>query len=224
MSHLQIFCPVTHWFVAARMSSGCTREALWWEFEPRTMVHLDVGALEQTHAGIVVSSKDIVKGSAKGFSILVERDLRARALPQSLQVLLHAVLLLIVEMRLEFDQRLVLERGGKVVGVLLLRQLNETTNHIALGEPGAIAFPTAVMELGSLSASHTVSKLVKTKRRLERYLSSRGQIEEGVKFQEEDLPEGLHSFEPIQPSLRHLRASQPPWKKYIGLQLLTLAC
>ena len=72
-------------------------------------------------------------------------------------------------MRFEFDQRLVLECGRKIVGVLLLRQLNETANDIALAEPRAIAFPTAVMELCPLSASHAVSKLVKSKRRLEGY-------------------------------------------------------
>ena len=103
MSDLQIFCPVTHWFVATRMPSCCTWETLWWEFEPRTVVHLDVGALEQAHAGIVVSSIHIVKGSAKGFSILIKGYLRARALSQGLQVLLHPVLLLIVEMRFKFD-------------------------------------------------------------------------------------------------------------------------
>jgi len=164
--HLQIFCPVTHWFVATRMPSSCAWETLWWEFESGTMVHLDVGALEQAHAGIVVSSIDIVKGSSKGFSILVEGNLRARALPQGLQVLLHPVLLLIVEMRFEFDQRLVLECGRKVVRVLLLRQLDETADDIALGEAGAVAFPAAVVELCPLSASHTVSKFVKAKRRL----------------------------------------------------------
>ena len=57
------------------MPSSCTWKTLWWELEPRTMVHLDVGALEQAHARIVVSSVDIVKSSAKGFSILVEGDL-----------------------------------------------------------------------------------------------------------------------------------------------------
>ena len=168
MSYLQIFCPVTHWLVATRMPSSCAWETLWWEFESGTMVHLDVGALEQAHTGIVVSSIDIVKGSSKGFSILVEGNLRARALPQGLQVLLHPVLLLIVEMRFEFDQRLVLECGRKVVRVLLLRQLDETADDIALGEAGAVAFPAAVVELCPLSASHTVSKFVKAKRRLER--------------------------------------------------------
>ena len=167
MSDLQIFCPVTHWFVATRMPSCCTWETLWWEFEPRTVVHLDVGALEQAHAGIVVSSIHIVKGSAKGFSILVKGYLRARALSQGLQVLLHPVLLLIVEMRFKFDQRFVLERGRKVVCVLLLRQLDETADDIALGEARAVALPTAVMEFCPFSASHTVSEFVKAEWRLE---------------------------------------------------------
>ena len=69
-------------------------------------------------------------------------------------------------MRLEFDQRLVLECGRKVVCVLLLWQLNETANYIALGEPRAIALSTAVMELCPLSAPNTVSKFVKAKWRL----------------------------------------------------------
>ena len=69
-------------------------------------------------------------------------------------------------MRLEFDQRLVLECGRKVVSVLLLWQLNETANDIALGEPRAIALSTAVMELCPLSASYAISEFVKAQGRL----------------------------------------------------------
>ena len=71
-------------------------------------------------------------------------------------------------MGFKFDQRLVFESGGKIVCVLLLRQLYETANDIALGVTGAVAFPTAVMELCPFSASHTVSKFVKAKGRLEK--------------------------------------------------------
>ena len=81
MPNLEIFSPVTHWLVATSMSSGCTGKTLWWEFESWTMVHLDMGALEQTHARIVVSPVNIFKGNTEGLSILVEGDLRARALP-----------------------------------------------------------------------------------------------------------------------------------------------
>ena len=168
MSYLQIFCPVTHWFVAGRMPSSCARETLWWKLEPWTVVHLDVGALEQAHPGIIVPSIDIFKSGTKRFSVLVEGDLRARALLQGLQVLLHPVLLLVVEMRFKLDQRLVLERGRKIVSVLLLRQLYETADDISLGVTRAIAFPTAVVKLCPFSASHTVSEFVKAKRRLER--------------------------------------------------------
>ena len=81
MSYLQIFCPVTHWFVASSMPSSCAWETLWREFEARSMVHFDMRTLEQAHTRIVVPSIDIFKGGTKGFPILIEGDLRARALP-----------------------------------------------------------------------------------------------------------------------------------------------
>ena len=109
-------------------------------------------------------------------------------------------LFLVVEMRLEFDQRLVFECGWKIVDVFLLRQLYETANNIPLGISWTVTFPTTVVELGSFSAANAVSEFVKAERRLE--VSLRGFVKLW------DAPEGLHSFGPNQLSLLHLQASQ----------------
>ena len=184
------------------MSSCCAWKALRRALEPGPMVHLHVGTLEQTHAWIIVATVNVLKSHPKRFSILEEGDLGARTLFKSLQILLQAILFLVVEMRLEFDQRLVFECGWKIVDVFLLRQLYETANYIPLGISWTVTFPTTVVELGSFSASNAVSEFVKAKRRLE--VNLRGSVKLW------DAPEGLHSFGPNQLSLLHLQASQPP--------------
>ena len=98
--HLHVSRPLAQGFEAARPHRG--------ELKAGAKVELDVGRLVEARAGVVLPGIDVREGHAQALPVEKVGDLGAGQRLKLLEVLLLAVLLLVVKMRLKFDERFVL--------------------------------------------------------------------------------------------------------------------